>query len=273
MKRTPNSQPERASKLAPILAFGAHPDDIEFGCGGVIANETQRGRAVHFVVCSRGESASNGTPEQRVKEARKAARILGATIEFAELGGDAHFEHSVKVAIMLAGIIRHVRPAIVLAPTTVQNQHPDHAVLGKLVRDAARLARYAGIGELRRDDEAAAEPSLRQRPRLGGSLALPTNSAHAINLLLFYAVTVEGEDREISPILVDVSNRRTMSIWKRSMEAHATQMKTRNYVELQLTRARLNGLRAGVEDAIVLFPGDPIVVDSVAQLGRGARRY
>ena len=51
---------------APLLAFGAHPDDIEFGCGGVIAAETQAGRKAHFVVCSRGEAASNGTPKRRM---------------------------------------------------------------------------------------------------------------------------------------------------------------------------------------------------------------
>jgi N-acetylglucosamine malate deacetylase 1 len=50
--------------LGPLLAFGAHPDDIEFGCGGVIASETDRGRKVHFVVCSRGEAGTHGTPEQ-----------------------------------------------------------------------------------------------------------------------------------------------------------------------------------------------------------------
>ena len=62
MKHTPKSLPD----LTPLLAFGAHPDDIEFGCGGVIAKETRAGRAAHFVICSRGEAASHGTPKQRV---------------------------------------------------------------------------------------------------------------------------------------------------------------------------------------------------------------
>ena len=50
-------------------------------------------------------------------------------------------------------------------------------------------------------------------------------------------------------------------------------MRPRNYVEMQLTRARLNGLRAGVGHAIALFPNDPLVFESLAQLGRGARRF
>src|SRR5258707_15051756 len=49
---------------ADILAFGAHPDDIEFAVGGVVVKETRAGRNAHFVVCSRGESPTNGTPYQ-----------------------------------------------------------------------------------------------------------------------------------------------------------------------------------------------------------------
>jgi LmbE family N-acetylglucosaminyl deacetylase len=246
MKPTPNSQPEAAAR---ILAFGAHPDDIEFGCGGVIVSETRRGAAAHFAVCSRGESGSNGNADQRTGEAGASAKILGATLEFIDLGGDAHFEHSVEHAITLARIIRRTKPRIVLAPTPVENQHPDHAVLGHLVRDAARLARYAGVKELR-----DAPP-------------------HAIAHLLFYAISTEGEPGEIAPVFIDVSAAETIAAWTAAMEAHASQMSTRNYVELQLTRARLNGLRAGVGHAIGLFPSDPIVVDSFSQLGHGARRF
>jgi N-acetylglucosamine malate deacetylase 1 len=57
------------------------------------------------------------------------------------------------------------------------------------------------------------------------------------------------------------------------MEAHATQVKARAYVEMQLTRARVNGLRAGVGHAIALYPNDPPVVNSLARLGRNANRF
>jgi len=127
---------------APLLAFGAHPDDIEFGCGGVIAKETRAGRKAHFVICSRGEAASHGTPAQRVAEAKKSATLLGATVEFIELDGDAHLEVRVAHAIKLSGILRRVRPGIVLAPSLVENQHPDHARLGQLVRGKVREATF-----------------------------------------------------------------------------------------------------------------------------------
>src|SRR5580704_5717838 len=94
----------KSSSLPPLLAFGAHPDDIEFACGGVVAGETRAGRAAHLAVCSRGEAASRGTPEQRAIEARKSAKVLGATLEFIELDGDARLEIRAEHAVKLAKI-------------------------------------------------------------------------------------------------------------------------------------------------------------------------
>ncbi|MEX2044534.1 MAG: PIG-L family deacetylase [Opitutus sp.] len=233
----------------PLLAFGAHPDDIEFGCGGVIARETQHGHSVRLVVCSRGEAGTNGTPRQRTREARAAARILGASVEFIDMGGDAHFEIRVAHAIRIAAIIRRLRPAVILAPSLVENQHPDHARLGRMVRDATRLARYGGLKELRG--------------------LVP----HATGQLLFYAVTAEAEPLDLARVLIDVSPPAVVAAWTAAMEAHASQMKTRNYAELQLARARLNGLRAGVAHAIPLFPADPLMFDSLSAMTRSARRF
>jgi LmbE family N-acetylglucosaminyl deacetylase len=234
---------------ATVLAFGAHPDDIEFGCGGVVARETQAGRTVRFVICSQGESASSGLPARRVEEAKRAASLLGASVEFIHLGGDAHFELTIAHVLRLAEIIRGVGPRVVLAPTIMENQHPDHAKLGRMVRDAARLARYGGVRELRE---------------------LPP---HTIDQLLFYAVTPGAEPKEAARILIDVSQPKVMATWKAAMEAHASQRQTRDYGELQLTRARLNGLLAGVTYAIPLWPNDDLVFDSLEPLSRSARAY
>jgi N-acetylglucosamine malate deacetylase 1 len=233
----------------PLLVFGAHPDDIEFGCGGVIAREAQDGRKANFVVCSQGEAGTNGTPKQRAAESEESAALLGATIEFVQLDGDSHLEIRAAHAIKLAEIIRRIRPSTVLAPSLVENQHPDHARLGKLVRDAARLARYGGLKEL-----------LEQH-------------LHAIDQLFFYAITPEGEPPDVMPILIDVSLPAAVSAWTAAMNKHASQASSRNYVELQLTRARVLGARAGVEYAIGLYPSDPLVFESLAQAGKGARRF
>jgi LmbE family N-acetylglucosaminyl deacetylase len=69
------------------------------------------------VVCSRGEAGTYGTPKERVAEAEKSAGLLGATIEFIELDGDAHLEQRTAHAIKLAGIIRRLCPGTLLAPT------------------------------------------------------------------------------------------------------------------------------------------------------------
>jgi LmbE family N-acetylglucosaminyl deacetylase len=254
MKPTPTSPAEspgaeRDTERMPLVAFGAHPDDIEFGCGGVVARETRAGRAVHFVLCSKGEAGSYGTPEQRVSEAEEAAKALGATLEFIQLDGDARLEVRAAHSIKLAGILRRLRPSVVFAPSLVENQHPDHARLGRLVQDASRLARYGGIAELR---------------------GLPR---HAIENLFYYAVTSEAEPRDITPVLFDVSAPDVVAAWTAAMAAHASQVQALNYIEQQMTRAKLFGHRAGVALAIALYPNDPIVLDSLAPLERGTRGY
>jgi LmbE family N-acetylglucosaminyl deacetylase len=232
-----------------VLAFGAHPDDIEFGCGAVLAQETKRGAKVHLVVCTRGEAGTNGSPELRTREAETAAGILGASIEFCEMGGDAHLVHTPAHAIAFAKIIRRLRPEIVLAPTTLENQHPDHAVVGKLARDASRLARYGGLSELK---------------------DLPP---HAIGQLLYFAITADAEPRDLLGVMIDVSSPGVVETWIRAMEAHASQLQTRNYVELQQARAKLNGLRCGAAYATTLYPNDTLVFGSVLPLFGAARRF
>ena len=230
-----------------LLAFGAHPDDIEFGAGGILARETRAGRRVHFVVCSRGEAGTNGRPAQRAREAKAAAKALGATVEFLTLDGDARLELKAAHARKLAAIIRRLKPGVVLAPTTEPNQHPDHWRLGELTRDAARLARYGGLRDLKG-----------QPP-------------HAVGQLFFYALSQSSVPVNMLPVLIDISD--VIPAWTRSMEAHASQMKTRNYVDLQLARARVLGLEAGVQYAQALYPNDPLLFDSLAALNRGARRF
>ena len=83
-------------------------------------------------------------------------------------------------------------------------------------------------------------------------------------------MTPEAEPADITPVLIDVSAPEILGAWTAAMEAHASQTAARNYVELQLTRARLRGLRAGVGHAIALFPNDPLVFDSLARARLGA---
>lgn len=232
-----------------ILAFGAHPDDLEFGCGGILAAETHAGRAVHGVVCSGGEAGSHGTPAERIPEAGQAAAFLGISLEFIEFDGDSLLEVRSSHSVRLAALIRRHRPAILLAPTLVQNQHPDHWRLGQLVRDAARLARYGGL-----------EP-LRDQP------------PHTIDHLLFYAVTPGAEPTDSPPVFIDISAPAILAMWTAAMEAHVSQLQTRDYVQLQLARARVHGLAAGLAHAQPLWPGDPLVFPGLSALPGSARHF
>ena len=237
-----------AKTRSKILAVGAHPDDLEFGCGGVLLAEAARGHKIGLVICSRGESGSNGTPSERQAEARAAAALLDATVRFLNLGGDAHIEQSVVNALAIARCIRSVRPDVVLAPTPSVDQHPDHAAVGALTRDALRLARYGGVAELR---------------------DLPP---HGIRHFFAYAVTPAAEPpRNCPAVHVDISDY--IKTWIQLMECHKTQLRTREYIELQTARARLLGVQAGVDYAQALFPTDHLLVKTLAELPASVRLF
>ena len=244
MKLTPQSP----SKLAPLLVVGAHPDDIEFGLGGVVIAETRRGRAVHLVVCSRGESGTNGTPEGRTLEAENAAAKMGASLEFLDLGGDANIENTRAGARKIAAIIRRLKPGVLMTLTTEENQHPDHPAVGRMTRDAARLARFGGVKQL-----------LDQPP-------------HRIDQLLYFAVTPSAIPGDVSPVLYRLSADDVV-VWREAMAAHASQMKTRDYVSLQVARAQQLGLTCGAKFAMALYPNDPLVFGSLAELSGSSREF
>ncbi|MBL8030185.1 MAG: PIG-L family deacetylase [Candidatus Doudnabacteria bacterium] len=229
-----------------ILCVGAHPDDIEFGIGALIIKETSQNTDVKYIIGSLGEAGSNGTPEEREQEAIAAASICGVNdVEFLNLGGDCHIEDSAINAITLAKKIREFKPDIVLAPEMHFNQHPDHYNISKLTHSACRLARYGGLSEIKE---------------------LPV---HKINSLFFYPSRAEWGN---SPdVLIDVSEN--FEIWIKAMEAHTSQMKTRNYINLVSTKAAAWGASIGVNYAVGLWTNDPIRVNTISDLNLSSRKY
>ncbi len=127
-----------------ILAFGAHPDDVEIGAGGTLAREVSLGRRVGIVDLTCGEMSTNGTPEERHREAVEAARILGA--EFRRNLGlpDRGITVNQGNIARVVEVIRRYTPDVVLAPHP-GDRHPDHARCAELVREAffsSGLARF-----------------------------------------------------------------------------------------------------------------------------------
>lgn len=122
-----------------ILAIGAHPDDVELGCGGTIAKLISEGKTVAVVDLTRGELGTRGTDETRKVEATEAAKILGISAR-ENLGmKDGFLQNSEEYQMSIVKMIRKYQPEIVLA-NAIDDRHPDHAKGAKLVSDACFLA-------------------------------------------------------------------------------------------------------------------------------------
>jgi bacillithiol biosynthesis deacetylase BshB1 len=127
-----------------ILAVGAHPDDVELGCGGTLAHLARLGRSVGLLDLTRGEAGTRGTPETRAAEAAEAARILGARFRDGLDLGDGNLCTDRAAELEVIAVIRRRRPRLVFAPLP-NDRHPDHVRAGRLVTDAAF---YAGLRSL-----------------------------------------------------------------------------------------------------------------------------
>ncbi|WP_426475224.1 bacillithiol biosynthesis deacetylase BshB1 [Chryseobacterium balustinum] len=122
-----------------ILAFGAHPDDVELGCGGTIAKLISEGKTIVIVDLTKGELGTRGTDQTRKEEATEAAKILGVAAR-ENLGlKDGFLVNSEEYQMEIVKMIRKYRPEIVLA-NAIDDRHPDHAKAAKLVSDACFLA-------------------------------------------------------------------------------------------------------------------------------------
>ena len=122
-----------------ILAFGAHPDDVELGCGATIAKEISLGKKVGIVDLTRGELGTRGSADLRDEEAKKSAEILGVSIR-ENLGfSDGFFKNDKEHQLAIIKMIRKYRPEIVLC-NAIDDRHIDHGKGSKLVSDSCFLS-------------------------------------------------------------------------------------------------------------------------------------
>ncbi len=122
-----------------ILAIGAHPDDIELGCGATIAKEVSLGKKVGGLDLTRGELGTRGSAEIRDKEAKLSANILGLTVRENLAFADGFFINDKEHQLKLIKIIRKYQPDIILC-NAIEDRHIDHSKGSKLVSDAAFLS-------------------------------------------------------------------------------------------------------------------------------------
>ena len=229
------------------LAFGAHPDDVELFCGGVMIRLADLGYRTGVVDLTRGELASQGSVEERAREAEAAGRVLGLALR-ENLGFRDGFidpgpaSPQLKVAVEA---LRRLRPELLLVPW-IDERHPDHAAAGVLLTRAVFLA------GLRRFETGAA---------LG---------RFAPRQVLYY----EMRHRMPPSFIVDTSQA-----WSRKAEAiacHASQVTRRAggaetlinsplAIEAIEARDRYHGSRIGVRHGEALrSPQTPGLVDPLA---------
>ena len=122
-----------------ILAIGAHPDDVELGCGGTIIKLISEGKTVCVIDLTEGELGTRGTAVTRAEEAHNAAQILGISARENLKLKDGFLHNSEEYQLKIVEKIRKYRPESVLA-NAIDDRHPDHAKAAKLVSDACFLA-------------------------------------------------------------------------------------------------------------------------------------
>ena len=122
-----------------ILAFGAHPDDVELSCGATLAKEISLGRKTGIVDLTRGELGTRGTADLRDEEAAAAAKILGVHVRENLRMRDGFFVNDEAHQLEIIKILRKYRPDVVLC-NAVDDRHIDHGKGSRLVSDACFLS-------------------------------------------------------------------------------------------------------------------------------------
>ena len=143
-----------------ILAFGAHPDDVELGCGATLAKEISLGKKVGIVDLTRGELGTRGSADLRDIEAANSAKILGVTVRENLRFSDGFFTNDKEHQLAVIKMIRKYKPEIVLC-NAVDDRHIDHPKGSNLVSDACFLS-----GLLKIETEVEGELQEKWRPKL-----------------------------------------------------------------------------------------------------------
>lgn len=140
-----------------ILVIGAHPDDVELGCGATIAKEISNGKKVGIIDLTRGELGTRGTAETRDEESKEAAKILGVAVRTNMEFADGFFVNDKYHQIELIKMIRKYKPEIVLC-NAIDDRHIDHGKGSSLASDACFLSGLLKIDTKIEDDEDWQEP-------------------------------------------------------------------------------------------------------------------
>jgi len=133
-----------------ILAFAAHPDDVEISAGATLLKYAKEGKKIGIVDLTQGELGTRGSVDIRSEESEKASKKIGLAVRENVGMKDGFFEINETNKKALVKIIRKYKPTIVLA-NSISDRHPDHARAGQLVAEAAFLSGLRKIESFEND--------------------------------------------------------------------------------------------------------------------------
>jgi N-acetylglucosamine malate deacetylase 1 len=142
-----------------ILAFGAHPDDVELSCAGTLLVEIANGKNVGIIDLTEGEMGTRGTVETRYNEAANAAKIMGIAVRENLKMADGFFVNDKEHQLQIIKILRKYQPEIVLC-NAPEDRHPDHGKGSNLLIDACFLS---GLRKVETYDNEEAQKSWRPK--------------------------------------------------------------------------------------------------------------
>jgi len=132
-----------------IMAFGAHPDDIELRCSGTLIKLAQRGHKIIAVDLTQGDRGTRGTPQKRLEEANKSLKIMGLDIRENLKIPDTNIQKNEENKLKVINIIRKYRPDVIFLPYW-DDKHPDHLHSSYLISEASF---YSGLKNIKTDYE------------------------------------------------------------------------------------------------------------------------
>ncbi|MFN0275160.1 MAG: bacillithiol biosynthesis deacetylase BshB1 [Chitinophagales bacterium] len=142
-----------------VLAFGAHPDDIELGCGGTLIKCVQQGYKVGMIDLTRGELGSRGTVDIRDAESLAAQKIIGAVVRENLNLRDGFFQNDEASQLKVLTAIRKYQPDVVFC-NALFDRHPDHGRSAQLVEDASFLS---GLTKIKTTENGEEQKAFRPR--------------------------------------------------------------------------------------------------------------
>ena len=233
-----------------ILAFGAHPDDVELGCSGTILKEVSLGKTVGIVDLTRGELGTRGSAAIRDDEANAAAKILGVQVRENLEMRDGFFINDEKHQLEVIKMLRKYQPEIVLC-NAVDDRHIDHGKGSKLVSDACFLS---GLTKIETEVDGVRQNSW--RPKLVYHYIQWKNSVPD------FVVDITGfTEKKIASILAYSSQ-----FYDPNSKEPESPISSKNFLESLNYRSRDLGRLVGVEHAEGFTVERYLAVNSLADL-------